>query len=313
MPKFIFLYVLLTLPLQRLSAQVRQPSISLTVQGSFLTDSIRIGIPVQYVLTARHHPATEVVFPDSGWAGLGQFEWVRKEFYNTRTQGRVSTDSVVYTLVSFELDSVQRLGLPVFVVRGPDSLAVYAAVDSVAFSPVVRQMPDNNSLRVNTSYQPVPLAFDWTYYGLLGGVGAVLGALVWVVFGKGILRRIRLYRIRLQHRVFTGGFERLRRKLRQENSVSTVADAVVLWKNYMEDLEEKPFSTFTSKEILEMIPDPLLADALREIDRVVYGQLISEDSGKALDVLEGISAGGYRRKRESLRSTADTRQPQVAG
>lgn len=54
-------------------------------------------------------------------------------------------------------------------------------------------------------------------------------------------------------------------------AVQTIENAVILWKRYMEELEDKPFSTYTTKEIVEVMPNQQLAEALQHTDRIIYG------------------------------------------
>ncbi len=65
----------------------------------------------------------------------------------------------------------------------------------------------------------------------------------------------------------------------------------------------EPFSTYTTREIIEIIPDLTLAEALQDTDRVIYAKM---PSVKLLSVpcrtLEYIAAHRYREKRALLES-----------
>jgi hypothetical protein len=78
-----------------------------------------------------------------------------------------------------------------------------------------------------------------------------------------------LYRMGREHSHFRNAFEKLTRSIKPDNAVVTVENAVILWKKYMEVLEEKPFSTYTTKEIIEIIPNQQLAQALQHTDRIL--------------------------------------------
>ena len=96
-------------------------------------------------------------------------------------------------------------------------------------------------------------------------------------------------------------FQRLSRgtddtKKRLEN----IEKAIVLWKKYLERLENKPFTTFTTKEILDNLKDNRLADALREIDATVYGGVYSKKTIASLQVLQELAEGIYRERRAEM-------------
>lgn len=280
-----------------------QTKLQVQASGQFLGDTTKVGLPLQYALTSRHPAAAQVIFPDSSFS-FTPFEWVGKEFFPTRTDAHgFSTDSAVYTLVTFQTDSIQRLTLPVYVFRNRDCTAVFASVDSVFLKRVLTGEVPVRQLRVNTSHVPVPRQANYPQV-----VGIVIATLLVVVivyffFGKRILKRFKLFRMARHHRGFVGDYEKLVRRIRQQVDVATVANAVVIWKEYMEWLEEKPFSTYTTKEIIEILPDQGLAEALQETDRVIYAQMPSENSFRSVRTLEYIALRRYREKRTVMENS----------
>jgi hypothetical protein len=270
-------------------------------RGRFLGDTMKVGMPVQYALSSRHLAATPVIFPDSGFA-YGPFEWVGKKYFPTRTDRRgISTDSAVYTLVSFRLEDVQHLALPVYVVHARDCTAVFAAPDSIFLKRLV--VPEAAAqLRTNTTPAAVPRQANYPLFaGIVAGI-LLLAGVVYLSFGKRIMKRYKLFRMGRHHRGFVNDYEKLVRRIRQQVDVATVANAVVIWKEYMEWLEERPFSTYTTKEIVEILPDQGLAEALQETDRVIYAQMPSENSFRSVRTLEYIALRRYREKRALLES-----------
>jgi hypothetical protein len=271
--------------------------------GRFLNDTTKIGLPVQYALSSRHPAAAQVIFPDSNFS-FAPFEWVDKAFFPTRTDAEgFSTDSAVYTLVTFQTDSIQQLTLPVYVIQNRDCTAVFAPADSIFLKRVLTEGEPAGQVRANTSHMPVP--HQANYPLVLGSVVATLLVvlIIYFFFGKRILKRFKLFRMARYHRGFVGDYEKLVRRIRQQVDVSTVANAVVIWKEYMEWLEEKPFSTYTTKEIIEILPDQGLAEALQETDRVIYAQMPSENSFRSVRTLEYIALRRYREKRTMMENS----------
>jgi hypothetical protein len=124
--------------------------------------------------------------------------------------------------------------------------------------------------------------------------------LINLAFGKRIRRQIKLYSISREHSQFRSTFDKLTRNIQAGNAVNNVENAVILWKNYMESLEDKPFSTYTTKEIIEVIPNEQLAAALQHTDRIIYGQMASDESVRYTRILAYVAKRSYIEKRVSI-------------
>ena len=268
-------------------------------QGRFLSDSLSVGLPVRYSLSLRHPADLQVVFPDSGYR-FAPFEWVGKRYFPTRTDSRGSLDSVVYTLTTFDINPVQRLQLPVFIVSQKDCTAIYAETDSVFVRQMITQPPKFLPPRANLQYVTVRPTFDYLFWAAVALIGGLLLLLIYAAFGKGIKRQFTRYRLWRAHRNFVGAYEKLRRRVRQQKEPTAVENTVILWKRYMEGLHEKPYSSYTTKEIVEIIPDPQLADSLHIADRAIYGNLIPEEIYGALRTLQSIAGIFYKRKQAEV-------------
>ncbi len=252
------------------SAQSLQPS------GYFSADTLKIGEPVYYTLTFRYPRDLEVVFPNEG-ARYVPFEYLDRQFFPTRSDSLFSFDSVVYKLTTFELDSVQALTLPVYVIdtdeRGKlDSTAIYADIDSMHLQQVITQLPDSLALKENTQALDVPLQFNYPY--LLIGIVAllVLLAVLYALFGKQLRRRWQLRRLRKADRQFAEQFARAMTFLKTDPNARHSEAALVVWKRYMERLDRAPYTKMTTREIAALPAGEPLRDDLRAIDRRIYGK-----------------------------------------
>ena len=67
---------------------------------------------------------------------------IRREYFNTVTDQNGSLDSVVYTLISFEVTPVQELSLPVYVRAKRDCTRVFAPMDYVVLNSIIK--PNTN-------------------------------------------------------------------------------------------------------------------------------------------------------------------------
>lgn len=246
-----------------------------TVTGSFGKDSVKIGEPIPYFLSARYPQKTNILFPDSTFAFV-PFEFQRKVFFPTRTKNGTSVDSVVYYLSTFEVDSIQRLSLPVFVIQKQDCTAVSANHDSVFVLQMVKHVPDSVAteklaLKTNTAYQKVSWLFNYPVMMIILGALLVLALLTWIIFGKRIRKYYRLKKLNRSHKQFVEQYSQAVGQLKVNFSPSNAESAVVLWKNYMEGLLAKPYPKLTSREILQTEKDERLGQSLSNIDRSIYG------------------------------------------
>lgn len=245
------------------------------VHGYLKKDSAAIGEIIPYILTASYPRDRQVVFPDSTYA-FAPFEFQSRQYFPTRTAGDTSYDSAVYFLTTFEIDSVQPVRLPVFLIQARDSLAFYATADSLRLdfrvtmpldSVSVQQLP----LKANTIYQRVRWLFNYPFL-IIGAVVLVIAILVaWLIFGKQIRKYFVLRRMRRAYRNFNQRFVSAVDTIGKEGTPRKAEDALVLWKRYMEELEQYPFTKSTSREILKRYSNNLLGTALRTIDRAIYG------------------------------------------
>lgn len=297
--KYLFLTILITFFYQKTNAQI--PSWT-PPKGKFLSDSVKVGLPVKYAISYRHKATVDVFFPDSSY-NFAPFELIKREYFDTVTDENGSLDSVIYTLISFEVTPLQELSLPVYVRAKRDCTRVFAPMDYVILNSIINPNVSIDTLSLKKDTRLVLIKQQANFpliFLIIIGLLALSGVIFWF-FGKSIKRQIRLFNFRRRYDDFQKLFQRFSRttddaKKRLEN----IEKAVVLWKKYIERLENKPFTTFTTKEILDNLKDSRLSDALREIDATVYGGVYSNKTIASLQVLQELAGGLYRERRQEL-------------
>lgn len=267
--RFLWVLTFLLLTLNLTHAQ------EVIVHGRFQKDSVAIGEWVPFSLTARYPSAQQVVFPDSTFS-FQPFELRKKQFYPTRTSSGTSYDSAVYYLTTFEIDRVQRMRLPVFVLQAQDCVTVQSEQDSILLSYRVSKVPDSVSveqlpLKTNTAYQKVSWLFNYPVYSIVAVVLIILLVASWLIFGKSVRRYFTLKRLTKDYQRFLAEFSKSMERLSAEFTARKAEETLLLWKQYMENLDRQPFTKFTSREIYTVAGDKPLAQALQEIDRGIYG------------------------------------------
>ena len=129
----------------------------------------------------------------------------------------------------------------------------------------------------------------------------VLVAIINWIFGDGIKKWLRVFQLLQRDLDFSRNFNRLRRVSSGKIPTVNLEKALVLWKKYMERLERKPFSSFTTKEIIDTLPDDRLAEALKAIDMAIYGGANANRAMDSLETLKNIANRSYLRRRIEVR------------
>jgi hypothetical protein len=272
------------------------------INGGFLSDSLKIGEQTAFYLSARYPSTLTVLFPDSSFA-FTPFEYQKRNYFPTRSESGTSFDSAVYYLTTFEVDRVQFLNLPVYIVQARDCTMVDSPMDSVLITQLVAKMPDSLSvdklpLKMNTAYQKVFLQFNfWIVLIALGGL-LVIGVIVWIFFGKRIRQYFRARSLKKQHAQFVRNYASNLDQLRAAFSAMTAENALSIWKKYMEQLESRPYTKLTTKETLNLIHDENLLKNLKMIDTAVYGY--STSVYDSLDYLKHFADERFSKKLQEV-------------
>ncbi len=285
----LFLYIYVTYPV------FAQP------KGTFLSREFKVGRPVQYSLSFLHNPAQDVFFPDSTY-DFTPFKFLKRDYYSTQTNAAGSLDSVVYTLVSFEVDSLQHLKLPVYVMNHKDCTAIYSALQSIRLRSLLNAKSKQSGLQSNTTLVLLEDQINYPLYFIIVIIAGIIGGLIYWLFGESLRRRLRQFQLWRRHLEFRGNFQRhLRGATDSKQAVANVERAVFLWKRYLERLEGKPYTTFTTKETVEQFSQSRqLEQALRETDAVVYGGVISPQTQESLRILRDLAVRTYIKQREVI-------------
>ena len=256
--------------------------------AEFAKDSIQIGEEVPYTLWVRYPRSQDVIFPDSLY-NFSPFEIVKRDYFTTKTDSTESLDSVIYYLSTFEIDTVQYLQLPIYLVNEFDSIELRSNLDSIILQHVVTTIPDSVSVLVNTEYQKVPLAFNYPYFTAGIIILIIVGVIIFIVFGGKIKRAIQVYWISRRHKKFLAGF-------RDQINAQEIAVEKTLgsWKVYLEKLESKPFTKLTTKEIVGLTKDQDIKNGLSTIDRYIYAVNDKPDTSESFEQLLTFAIARYQ-------------------
>lgn len=279
-------------------AQQPQPN-KVNVHSGFVTDSVKIGERTAFYLSARYPSGLTLLLPDSAFS-FAPFEYEARKYFPTQSAGGQSVDSVVYYLSTFEVDALQILSLPAFVVNERDCTEVLSNADTIRLIQLVTHMPDSVTaeklpLKESTAFADVPRTFNYPVFLIVAGVVLLVAIILVLVFGKRLRRHFRIRRLLRHHEAFQKSYTQALEPLRAALSVPATESALVLWKRYMEQLDARPYTKLTTHEMLVMEKDETLGRHLKAIDGVVYGH-----GTTVVDSLENLKSFADRRFQQKL-------------
>jgi uncharacterized protein YjgD (DUF1641 family) len=265
-------------------------------KAKFFNDTLRLGETVAFSVVINHKAADEVFFPDADY-NYKPFEFVDKNYFPTKTQGGVSKDSAVYWLRTFSVDTLLNLSLPIYVYKNKDSLVLNSNFDTIRrLNEISGGISKKKILDVlyllpmKTKANLLVLAFQLI-------LASMVAFLWWVVFGKTVIAQFKLLAVYRNHVEFIKNFNRLTSVLNKQNLVKAMAQ----WKQYIGKLQQKSFTTMTTTEIINNLPQQNLPAALREIDQSIYGNEISKNLPSSISVLREMAELAYIIKKKEIK------------
>lgn len=289
-----------------------------TITGSFSKDSLKVGKHIPFKVIFTHNYDKEVVFADSTYS-FEPFEWVRTDAFPTQTDSKgIATDSAIYWLRTFELDTIQTLKLPVFVLdqKTGDTLKYFTEVSTKETEFVLSKANLQNILQKdsiifyqNTTFLEIPRFTNYPLYGLIIVILLTVVILFFVFFGESIRRGYRLKRLQRQHEKF---IQEYASQLQQIETPEATDHTLGMWKSYIEKLKNEPFTTYTSKEISRLTKNESLGENLKVIDRAIYGGQIDNNTEQALQNLKNYAINIFEKRLAELRVTSENELNQEA-
>lgn len=267
------------------NADAQQPSLR------FLKDSLGIGERVAVSLVYRHNGASDVFFPDEH-SDFSPFEFIEKAIFPTVTRDSISTDSALFYLRTFQTEAVQQLQLPVWLKQGKDSISVWSNPDSVFFRALIPDSLLSETRLLSDSGEQVE--FGSTVFSkkvrVLLGVVLAFGLLA-LFFKTGITTRLQLLKLNRRQREFERSFKVY---MFGEQNTEMLSAANVLWRNYLEELEQEPYTSLSALEIEQLTSNEQVGAALRELESVLFGGRESDRIPLALQILNKYAKSRFR-------------------
>jgi hypothetical protein len=275
----------------------------LQVQGKFIEDSVKIGQTFRYTVWTKHPQNQEILFP-SMEQRFGEFEPVKRDYFVSKTKGNTSLDSAVYTFRLFDLRDTHILHFPIYLMDGQDCTLISPQPDTIFLKRLVKN-PEKINLDSLYSQIEIPLLSPRTELKniLSWSIGSfVLLSIVYWLFGNKIKQTFKLYLLWRKNLDFRRAFQRYNKNITNSSvGLRNLEKAFTLWKNYLEKLTHIPFSTFTTKEMLDNLNVKHLDKSLNEMDSAIYGGNFTAKTIESLNFLMGIANNIYETKRRKIK------------
>lgn len=172
-------------------------------------------------------------------------------------------------------------------------------MDSVIVSPVLVTISDTTKLITNTNYNAVKQVINYPYIIIGVGTLVVLIVVLYLIFGERIRKAYYLSRLKRNYERFATQFEKYLQNVLDSKQIEK---GLGIWKSYLENLQDIPYTTYTSKEIEEKIHDKELTLSLKHLDRAIYGNMIDESIKPSLSFLFQYARKAYQLKIEEVRN-----------
>jgi len=268
----------------------------------FLEDTLLLGKVTPVALSFRYPKDWQVLFTDTSY-NYFPFELDKKIFFTTQTDSLYSRDSAIYMLRSFEIDNIQKLRLPIYQIKNQgDSITFFSNTDSIFFKELITSKQlDTLTLKADTQIVALEERFNFPLWIFVGVTALFVLAIVWLFFGDWIKKQIILLNLKRKHIRFEENFSKEMSKIKTRKRIKDIELALLLWKKHLEEIEEKPFSSYTTREIVEVLPIESLADSLQNIDKAIYGTIIEEGLDRDLNYLKTLAHRRYLKRKKLIR------------
>lgn len=264
-------------------------------EGTFLDDSLWVGKPVRFSFTYLHKNESDIVFPDSNY-NFKPFKLIDIEYFPTKSIKNKSLDSVIYTLVCYEIDPLFTLSLPIRFINNRKE--VFSIERSIVRSATANEADIALSkLKDNTGYFQVPLDFNYPRLLYILLILLISSFLVFFIFGRKISKQLIKLKFYFKHREFKSSYKRCSKKPKLKKNIT---EALNLWKNEMEWIVKKPISSMTTKEITEALKSDRLNEALKEFDTALYAGIVTDHIPFAFNVIYDICIEHYKKRMRAL-------------
>ena len=239
----------------------------------FLEKDIKIGDSIKLVSIINYPKEIELIQPDSSFKFF-PFSFVKKENFESKLNERIISDSSLYILRSFEIDSIQAIRLNSFILNGKDCLEISSNYDTVYFKSLVNNT--DQKVKKNMSFNEILSIINAYKLSLYSIIFISLILAVYLLFRKKIIAYFRKRKVLKSHALFNKEFEKIKKQFKTNADKNNLEKIILIWKRYIEKLTSIPYSSMTTKEIIDFFDNENLIKSLKYIDEMIYSDKLIE-------------------------------------
>ena len=239
----------------------------------FLEKDIKIGDSIKLVSIINYPKEIELIQPDSSFKFF-PFSFIKKENFESQLNERIISDSSLYILRSFEIDSIQSIRLNSFILNGKDCLEISSNFDSVYFKSLVNNT--DQKVKKNISFNEILSIINTYKLSIYIIIFISLIIAVYLLFRKKIIAYFRKRKVLKSHALFNKEFEKIKKQFKTNNDKNNLEKIILIWKRYIEKLTSIPYSSMTTKEIIDFFDNENLIKSLKYIDEMIYSDKLIE-------------------------------------
>ena len=269
------------------------------VEANFIEDSIQIGNIVSYNLNVSYPNNIEVLLPDSNY-NYSPFEYINKSYSSTINDSIYNYDKVTYKFTSFNLDSIQFLKLPVFIINSKDSLIMYSNTDSIFLMEFIKELSDSLNLKSNTKFSFVDLAIDYPFLSKIISFLIIFTITFYLLFRKKINKYFKTKYTKKEYNTFINKIEKLNDEIQKDFKIEKIELFLLLWKRYNEKVSKYPYSSLTTSEIIHLGIVNDIKENLNSLDNTIYGNKKMTDFKKNFIMLKKHSTKIFNNKLKEI-------------
>ena len=269
------------------------------VEGNFIEDSIQIGNIVSYNLNVSYPNNIEVLLPDSNY-NYSPFEYINKSYSSTINDSIYNYDEVNYKFTSFNLDSIQFLKLPVFIINSKDSLIMYSNTDSIFLMEFIKELSDSLNVKSNTKFSFVGLAIDYTFITKITSFLILFLITFYLLFRKKINKYFKIRIAKKEYNTFINKIEKLNDEIQNDFKIEKIELFLLLWKRYNEKVSKYPYSSLTTSEIIHLGIVNDIKENINSLDNTIYGNKKMIDFKKNFIMLKKHSTKIFNNKLKEI-------------
>lgn len=258
--------------------------------AKFLQDSVEVGSEVQLSLSYLHSKTSDLVFPDSSYH-FSPFVFVSSQFYETKKVNNLNQDSVVYTLVTYQVQDSFLLSPYIFDLSKQES--IYADTAKIYFKSQLDSKVDLSKINPKLTQKTYSIRKEYNIFKLFYILSGLLFFLFsgYAFFRDKIAHQIMMYKYYREHRYFINEFKKSSENPKDHDSIYKT---LTLWKGYLEKLTDTPVTSMSTSEISQLYQNKSLESALKIFDQAIFGKVISEKINMAFHTLRDFAIKRYR-------------------